>query len=89
MQRILIFNRPQMGAEHHIEIAGLGPFAYSAALRARYNTHTLRRMAMFSLIMLFKMVCTEALVAVQAFNQRVIKDIDMPGSDPYFAGKDD
>ena len=91
MQRVLVLDRAEMGAQHHVEVTRFGPVAAGAAVRAHDVLQAVLRqlVAMLFGIGLLKLVGTMALVAVEAFDQRVVEHGHVAGSHPHGRREDD
>ena len=85
MQRILVFDRSEVGAQHHVEVARFSPVATGAAIRAHNILETVFRqlVAMLFGIGFLKLIRTVALVAVEAFDQRIVEHGHVAGSHPH------
>ena len=89
VQARLVLDRAEVGLEHHVEVARLGPLAAGAAVRAGdVGQAVLRRPALALLELLLEVVGAEALVAVLALDQRVGEDADVAGGHPDLARQD-
>ena len=89
VQAGLVLDRAEVGLEHHVEVARLGPRALRAAVRAGdVGQAVLRRPALARLELLLEVVGPEALVAALALGQRVGEDADVTGGDPDLARQD-
>ena len=92
MQTGLVLDRAEVGLEHHVEVAGLGPLALVATVGA---VDLLQRDGVRIVdpvlggVALLKVVGAHALVAGETLGQRVIEDADVAGRDPHVAGQDD
>ena len=85
MQRVFVFDRPEVGTQHHVEVARFGPVATGATIRAHNILKTVFRqlVAMLFGIGFLKLVCTVALVAVEAFDQWIVEHGHVAGSHPH------
>src|SRR6185312_14022777 len=89
-QPLLRFHRPEVGLEHHVELARLGVLTAGATVRARYFGQVLFQHVLAGAfgVLLGELVGPESLVAALALDQRVVKGLHMPGGDPYLARQD-
>ena len=85
VQRVLVFDRSEVGAQHHVEVARFGPVATGAAIRAHNVFQAVFRqlVAMLFGIGFLKLVGAVALVAVEAFDQRIVEHGHVTGSHPH------
>ena len=89
VQAGLVLDRAEVGLEHHVEVARLGPRALRAAVRAGdVGQAVLRRAPLPRLELLLEVVGPEALVAALALGQRVGEDADVARGDPDLARQD-
>ncbi len=92
MQALLGFDRAEVGLEHHVEIARLGPFADGAAIGAADQLHGYG-VGIVDLVLvgvrLLQVVLPVPLVAVQAFHQRIVEHSDVPRGHPHRPRQDD
>ena len=89
VQAGLVLDGAEVGLEHHVEVARLGPLAAGAAVRAGdVGEAVLGRAALLLLELLEQVVLAEPLVAVEALDQRVGEDADVAGCHPDLAGQD-
>jgi hypothetical protein len=87
---LLRLDGSEVGLEHHVEFAGLGPLAGVAGLRvADVGQPVGRWLPVLGLVGLDEVVGAVALVGDQRFDQRVIEDLDVAGCDPHLARQDD
>lgn len=90
VQAFLGLDGSEVGLEHHVELARLGPPAGFAGVRvADVGQPVGRRVAVFSFVGLDEVVGAVALVGDQRLDQRVVEDLDMAGRHPHLAGQDD
>ena len=91
VQGVLVFDRTEMGAQHHIEVARFGPLATGAAVGAGDVGHAVfgQLVAMLLGVAFLKLVRTLALMAVEAFHQRIVEDGHVAGCDPHGGRQDD
>jgi hypothetical protein len=90
VQAFLAGDGTEVGLEQAGEFVGLRPLASGAAVGAGDVLEAvLGRTALLFLVLFLEVVCTVALVAGEALDQRVGEDIDMAGRFPDLAGKDD
>ena len=85
VQRVFVFDRSEVGTQHHVEVARFGPVATGATIRAHNILKTVFRqlVAMLFGIGFLKLVCTVALVAVEAFDQWIVEHGHVAGSHPH------
>ena len=87
-----VLDRPQVGLEHHVEVAGLRPLAARSAIAAG-DLGELDRIGVFDPFLsrefLLDLVDAKALVARKALGERIVEDADVARSDPHLARKDD
>ena len=89
MQPGLVLDRAEVGLEHHVEVARLGPRALGAAVRAAdVREAVLREPALPRLELLLEVVGPEALVAALALGQRVGEDADVARGHPGLPRQD-
>ena len=89
---LLGLDRAEVGLEHHVEVARLGPLALGAAVRAddlghRHGVGVVE--ALLQRVRLLQVILPMTLVAVQALDQRVVEHLDVPGGHPHLARQDD
>ena len=92
MQSLLALDRTEVGLEHHVELSRLGPLATFAAVGADDVTHRHRlriRQTLFLRVRLLHVVLAVALMAFQAFDERVVEHLDVTGGHPHLTRKDD
>ena len=92
VQSLLGLDRAQVGLQHHVEVARLGPLTFGAAVRTHDVGHRHRvrvRQALLLGVRLLHVILPVALVAVQAFHQRIVEHLDVAGGHPDLAGQDD
>src|SRR3712207_3456461 len=77
VQPRLVLDGAEVGLEHHVEVARLGPLAGHAAVRAGDLGQALRQPTLLRLEGLLEVVGPEALVAVLALRQRVGEHADV------------
>ncbi len=92
VQTLLGLDRAEVGLEHHVEVARLGPLALGAAVRAHDLRHRNRVGILDALLLrvrLLHVVLPMPLVAVQALDERVVEHLDVTGGHPHLARQDD
>lgn len=92
MQTFLRLDRAEVGLEHHVEVARLGPLALGAAVGADdlVHRHRVRVIeALLGRVGLLHVVLPMPLVAVQALHQRIVEDVYVTGGHPHLARQDD
>ena len=90
VQALIGLDGAEVGLEHHVELARLGPLAGFAGLRvANVGQAVGRRMAVLGLVRLDEMVCAVTLVGDQRLHQRVVEHLDVAGGHPHLARQDD
>ena len=90
VQPLLGLDRTEIGLEHHVELARLGPLARLTGLGvADVGQPVGRRMPVFGFVGLDEVVGAIALVGDQRLDQRVVEDLDVPGGHPHLARQDD
>ena len=86
----LVLNRAQVGLQHHVEVARLGPLAAGAAVRAGDLVQAARPTDPCGASnSSSQVVGSEPLVTGQALGQRIAEHPDMAGGHPHLAGQDD
>ena len=75
VQAVLVLDRPEVGAQHHVEVTRFGPLAAGAALGADDVLETVlgQLVAVLFGVGLLQLVGTLALVALEAFDQRIVE----------------
>ena len=96
VQARLVLDDAEVGLEHHVELARLGPLSTGAAARAgdvgqgdRVGVDLLALLRLAVGDGLLQVVDPEALVAAQALGERVGELADVARGDPRLAGQDD
>ena len=91
MQAVLVLDRAKVGAQHHVEVTRLGPLATGAAVRADDVLHAVlrHRVAVLLGVGLLELVGAVALVAVEAFDKRIVEHAHVAGGHPHFGRQDD
>jgi hypothetical protein len=90
VQALLGLDGSEVGLEHHVELARLGPLARLAGLRvADVGQAVGRRVPVFGFVGLDEMVGAIALVSDQRLDKRVMEDLDMAGGNPHLPRQDD
>ena len=91
VQARLVLDRAQVGLQHHVEVARLGPLAAGAAVGAR-DRGQLDGVGVGHVVLLgvplLQVVGAEPLVAAEALDQRVGEDADVAGGDPDLTRQD-
>ncbi len=80
VQALLGLDRAQVGLEHHVEVARLGPLPLGAAVgqvMSAIGTESGSERPFFSAYASCMLVLAGALVAVQALDERVVEDLDV------------
>ena len=88
VQARLVLDDAEVGLEHHVELARLGPLALGAAVGADDVGHRDRVGVLDALLLrerLLQVVLAAALVAVEALDERVGEGADVAGGDPRLA----
>ncbi len=89
VQRGLVLDRAEVGAQHAAELLRLGPLSAGAAVGAGdLGQAVLRRSALARLELLLELVGAEAVVAVLALGQRVGERGDVAGGLPHLRRED-
>ncbi|MPN19158.1 hypothetical protein SDC9_166524 [bioreactor metagenome] len=91
MQTGLVLHRAEVGLQHHVEIARLGVLATSATVRAGHLVERDRVLVLNALavrVLLGELVGSVALVAAEAFDQRVAEDRNMSRGHPHLTRQD-
>ncbi len=88
---ILSLDRPEVGLEHHVEVARFGPLPLGAAVRADdlAHRHVIGVAALLRGVRLLHVVLAVPLVAVQALDQRVVEHLDVAGGHPHLSRQND
>ena len=91
VQGVLVLDRAEVGAQHHVEVARFGPLAAGSAIRAHDVGHTVLRqlVAMLLGVRFLQLVGALALVAVQTLHQRIVENGHVAGRDPHRSRQDD
>ena len=91
VQGVLVLDRAEVGAQHHVEVARFGPLAAGAAVGAHDVGHAVLRQLVSMLLGVgfLKLVGTLALMAVEALDQRIVEDGHVAGSHPHGGRQDD
>ena len=92
VQARLVLDDAEVGLEHHLEVARLGPPALGAAVGAHDVGHRDRVGVGDALLLrerLLQVVLAAALVAVEALDERVGEGADVARGDPRLAREDD
>ena len=91
VQGVLVLDRAEVGAQHHVEVARFGPLAAGAAVGAHDVGHAVLRQLVSMLLGIgfLKLVGTLALMAVEALDQRIVEDGHVAGSHPHGGRQDD
>ena len=85
-----ILHRANVGAEHAVEVTGLGEVTRGAAVGAHdVSESTGRLLAVLLGIGLQQLIGTPAPVALLALGERIHEGIDVPGRLPDLRSKDD
>lgn len=95
MQTLFGLDGTQVGLEHHVEVARLGPLALVATVRAHDLGHGNRLggdcealFRLFFAIGFLQVVLAVALMTVQALHQRIVEHLDVTGGHPDLARQD-
>ena len=91
MQRVLVLDRAEMSAQHHVEVTRFRPLAAHAAIRAHNIGQTVLRhlVAVLFCVGFLQLVGTLALMAVEALDERIIEHGHVAGCNPHFRRQDD
>ena len=96
MHALLALDRTEVGLEHHVEFARLGPLTLCAAVGADDVGHRHRfgiRNALFGALLLevrlLHVVLPVAPMALQTFDERIVEHLDVAGGHPHLPRQDD
>lgn len=91
MQRVVVFDRAQVRAQHHVEVTRFGPVASRAAVGAHDVLQAVRRHLVVVLfgVGFLELVGAVALVAREAFDERVVEHRDVARGHPHGGRQDD
>lgn len=90
VQALLGLDRTQVGLEHHVEFAGLGPLPGLAGVGVTDVGQSVgRRVAVLGLVGLDEMVGAVTLMGDQRLDQRVMEDLDVARGHPHLPRQDD
>ena len=91
MQGVLVLDRTEVGAQHHVEVTRFGPLTAHTAIRAHDVGETVLRhlVAVLFGVGFLKLVGALTLVAVEAFDERIVEHGHVTGCDPHFRRQDD
>ncbi|CDZ92017.1 Predicted transcriptional regulator [Rhodococcus ruber] len=91
VQPLLALDRAEIGLEHHVEVAGLGPLALGAAVGAGDLRHR-NSVGIVELVLLgvrlLQVILAVALVTAQALDERIVEDPDMTRGHPHLTRQD-
>ena len=92
VQPLLGLDGPEIGLEHHVELAWLCPLPLGATVRADDLGHR-HRIGIGDVLLgrvgLLHVVLAMPVVAAQALHQRVVEDLDVAGGHPHRPRQDD
>ena len=91
VQAVLVLDRAEVGAQHHVEVARFGPLATGTAVRADDVLHAVFRhlVAVLLGVGFLELVGAVALVAVEALDERIIEHAHVAGRHPHFGRQND
>ena len=91
VQAVLVLDRAEVGAQHHVEVARFGPLATGAAVRADDVLHAVFRhlVAVLLGVGFLELVGAVALVAVEALDERIVEHAHVAGRHPHFGRQND